>query len=734
MSAPVSSSNSDATQNADAWLEDVRDAFSPVTLTRLGPFEILCELGRGGQGVIYLARDTRDNSTLALKRLHARAASSTLCQTRLLREAACLQRLSHSFIVACRGVTWIDDEPVLLMEGVDGLPAGEWAGIQFQNEPDQARRRIVAMVAPICDAVAHAHECGVLHLDLKPSNIRIVRNADGSYSPRLLDFGLAMSAPAENTGDDALGWSGGTTGFLAPELRADPKRRPDVRCDTFGLGVLLGELLSVDILTGGDIHAFGAPPSHGALGRQPACGQLAGLLRRATCPDPDLRYQTAAALAADLRSLLVDGSLQLPRLPWRARWRMSRKPSRWIRSGAAVIMAGCIYMLIARGLTGDSSAPSPDKTDLAAAQLITGLVQQAGSDRAGPGAATIDSLPALARMAETTLANQPRVAAEVLHAVGGAYRSLWHWAEAEPLLEKSVGLFAALQQFNDPAAINARAQYGRVLTSKRDPRAVDILREVLDTRTRMQGVDDPRTLYARVSLAYALHRAASPPDWNTAEEMFNAALQDYARTVGESHRDIASCLHNFGYMRLRQQRFADADELYGRALAMFDELGDLNDPWRLECMHGYSSLLITRERFDVAAGILADAIPRVRTRFGDSGVLNLLWRAGYVHAHLGDPASMQTAFKDAFATLVSLETSSSCPPEVGLLLNEMNESVRDRSASVPIANIEAAWACLPPRLRHDLVDGLQQYAEALMIIDDPAQADAIRQFTARSVP
>lgn len=733
MSAPVTSSNSDATQNSDDWLEDVRDALSPVTLTRLGPFDILSELGRGGQGVIYLARDTRDNSTLALKRLHARAASSTLCQTRLLREEACLQRLTHPFIVACRGLMWIADEPVLLMAGVNGLPAGEWAAVQSRSESAAATRRIVALMAQICDAVSHAHERGVLHLDLKPSNIRVVRHADGSFTPCLLDFGLAISALADSAGDDALGWSGGTTGFLAPELRADPARRPDVRCDTFGLGVLLGELLNACMLTGSDIPHFRALPSH-APGRQPATGQLAELIRRATYPDPDLRYQTAAVLAADLRNFLAEGSLQLPRLPWRARWRMARKQGRWIRPGAVMIMAGCLYLLFAHGIPGNSSAPPHHDPDLAAAQLITGLVQQAGPDRAGPRAATIDSLPTLARMAETTLADQPRVAAEVLHAVGGAYRSLWHWAEAEPLLEKSVGLFAALQQFNDPAAIDARAQYGRVLTSKRDPRAVEILREVVDTRTRVQGVDDPRTLYARVSLAYALHRAASPPSWDAAEEMFNAALRDYARILGERHRDIASCLHNFGYMRLRQLRIAEADDLYGRALAMFDELGDPDDPWRLECMHGYSSLLITRERFDAAATVLTDAIPRVRTRFGDSGVLNLLWRAGYVHAQLGARDLMQSTFMDAFATLVSLESASVSPPEVSLLLSEMKEGARARSASVPVSKIEAAWTCLPPRLRHDLLDGLEQYAEALMIIGDPAQADVIRQFIARSAP
>lgn len=398
------STRSDATLSADAWIDSVRGALSPITLTRLGRFELLNELGRGGQGVIYLARDSSEGRMLALKRLHGRAAASTLCQSRLLREAACLQRLSHPFIVACRGVEWIDDEPVLLMDGVDGLPAAEWARIQSKSAPHGARVLVVALVAQVCDAVAHAHERGVLHLDLKPSNIRVVRDGAGAFTPRLLDFGLAMSTSAGDASDDLLAWSGGTTGYLAPELKADPERRPDVRCDVFGLGVLLEELLT-------------------AAGETGHTSQLSSLVRRATLEDPDYRYQSAAAMAADLRSVLADRRLRLPRVPIRARWRMARVPWRWISRSAAFVIVVWMYAMISR-TSPPGSTPSTVNADLAAAKLFAGLVQQAGSDRAGPRAATIDSLPALTRLAETSLSNQPRAAAEVFHAVGGAYRSL----------------------------------------------------------------------------------------------------------------------------------------------------------------------------------------------------------------------------------------------------------------------------------------------------------------------
>jgi len=721
------SSETDAPQADDGWVGDYRAALSVTPLSILGPFELLSELGRGGQGVTHLARDTRNGERLAVKRLHGRAASSTLAQTRLLREAECLRQLDHPCIVRCRGIEWVDDEPLLLMEGVDGPRIDEWARANLCGSSDEAVSRIAALTARVCDAVTHVHERGILHLDLKPSNIRVLRDGDDAFHPRLLDFGMAMAVNAAAS-DDVLAWVGGTSGYVAPELQARADRRPDVRCDVFALGVLL------DNLIGGRGAALPSPSVRQSPVERRMTRQLRSIVQVATQADPDMRYPSVAALSADIRKVLDCQPIRLPRVPLRSRLIPNGSHKLGIAVGLAIVFVIAAVWLRTRAAIDESRDQRP--TDHAAAQLITNLVQQSRPGHDGPRAAMLDGLPAMARFAANQLGDQPQLAAEVLKAVGGAYRSLWQWNEAEPLLERSVSLFTTAAKFDDPAAIDARADLGRVLTSKRDPQAVDMLREVLAARSRTQGRDDPRTLYATVSLAYALHQAASPPQWDDAESLFQSALADYARVHGPRHRDIASCLHNFGYMRLRQRRLEEADALYGQALQMFDELGEADDPWRLECMHGYSSLLISRQRFGAAVTVLNDAIPRVRKRFGDAGVQNLLWRAGYAHAKLGRVAEMNASFIDAFATCIELEESRrpTGSPQVAALSLSLANSVQSAGATVPLDEIYSNWNCLSLGMQHAVAGGLLQYAEALAIVDDPAAGDAIIQFLAGLAP
>ncbi|MBX3468806.1 MAG: serine/threonine protein kinase, partial [Planctomycetes bacterium] len=196
---------------------------------RIGPYEVLRELGRGGMGVVYEVRDPALPRRLALKLILDRADPDALA--RFSREVELLARVRHPGVVAVHAVGHAPEGPFVLMDLVEGEPLSRLVG-------RLDARRAVEVVRGLCDAVGALHAQGVLHRDLKPQNV-IVR-PDGA--PVLLDFGLARCAwgPGRltRTGDVL-----GTPRYMAPE-QAEGRGAPDARVDVYGLGAILFELLA----------------------------------------------------------------------------------------------------------------------------------------------------------------------------------------------------------------------------------------------------------------------------------------------------------------------------------------------------------------------------------------------------------------------------------------------------------------------------------------------------------
>ncbi len=180
----------------DGWLESVRDAETPVSLGSIGDYELIAEVSRGGQGVVFLARQPGTHRTIALKRLRAGTLSTAAMQQRFQREVEAAAALNHPNIVTVYGMEVVDGLPVFAMEWVDGVPVTEWAA---HGEDDERRdpSEMLELFLRICDAVQHAHSRGVLHRDLKPSNILV----DECGQPHVLDFGLAMRLEPDATGE-----------------------------------------------------------------------------------------------------------------------------------------------------------------------------------------------------------------------------------------------------------------------------------------------------------------------------------------------------------------------------------------------------------------------------------------------------------------------------------------------------------------------------------------------------
>jgi serine/threonine protein kinase len=274
-----------------------------LTGTRIGAYDVLAKLGEGGMGEVYRAADTVLKRQVALKVLPPEVADDPERVARFQREAEVLASLNHPNIAHLYGLERSGGTLALVMELVEGPTLADRIAAHTSGLPIAEALSIARQIA---DALQAAHEKGIVHRDLKPANVKITKGG----TLKVLDFGLAKDTGESAETRHAITLDGmlvGTPRYMAPEqLLGDSI---DARTDVYAAGLVLFEMLTGrSPFDQGSIRArleamltSEAPNLPSPHGRTP----VNNIIRRALDRRPDARYQTAAAMAADLRAEAV---------------------------------------------------------------------------------------------------------------------------------------------------------------------------------------------------------------------------------------------------------------------------------------------------------------------------------------------------------------------------------------------------------------------------------------------
>ncbi len=356
----------------------------PEIRTLIPGYEILQEISRGGQGVVYLGIEQAAKRRVAIKLLLSGAAASDVMRRRFEREIELVAQLKHPNIISIyhSGET-PDGRQFYVMDYVDGVPLDRYVrDRQLGLEPT------LTLLIDVCEGIQYAHQRGMIHRDLKPGNILVEEQASDSGAsrvgaasvapqhpesgvpvPRILDFGLAklVDAPTDrmvSISQEVVG----TLPFMSPEQATGRQDEVDTRTDVYALGVMVyclltgeypyvvvGSLLEVvhnitDTAPMPPIKKWHASPNglRRKMSKQcPFDEDVQTIVLKALAKEPDRRYQSAGDLAKDLRRYLQGEAIEARS---DSGWYVFRKTVRRYRFGLG--MAAAFMLLIAGSAVG----------------------------------------------------------------------------------------------------------------------------------------------------------------------------------------------------------------------------------------------------------------------------------------------------------------------------------------------------------------------------------------------
>jgi tetratricopeptide (TPR) repeat protein/tRNA A-37 threonylcarbamoyl transferase component Bud32 len=632
---------------------------------RVGHYTIRGVLGEGGMGIVYEAEQDQPRRVVALKVIRAGHLSPQLLR-RFEHESQVLGRLQHPGIAQVYEAGTIEDArgnpvPFFAMELIRGVPLTTYAA-----RKKLGTRERLDLIARICDAAYHAHQKGVIHRDLKPGNILV----DESGQPKILDFGIARAMDSDlqlTTLHTDIGQLMGTVQYMSPEQVSGDPHELDTRSDVYAVGVVAYELL-----TGRLPHDLGRKTIHekvrvireeeptrlSSLDRT-LRGDVETIVSKALEKDKVRRYQSAEALAVDIRRYLKDEPIAArPASTWYQLAKFSKRNKALV--GGVVVsflilltgIAGTAWQArVARQRADELQQVSDFQANMLrqvdptrAGKLLTADVQarfEAAIAAAGvsEGARArqvemfmgqwkrVNATDAARALIDSTIlkpavdaidkqfADQPLVDAALRQALADRYRDLGLYDAALPLQEKALATRRRVLGEEHPQTLSSINQMGVLLDSQgKLEEAGRYYREALEKFRRVLGEEHSETLTSINNMGFLMWAEGKPSE---AEPYFREALEKRRRLLGEAHPDLLTSISNMGGLLHSQGKLDEAEPYVREALQKSRRVLGEEHPDTLISIGNLGSLLRAQGKLDEAEPYYREALEKSRRVLGE---------------------------------------------------------------------------------------------------------------------
>jgi tetratricopeptide (TPR) repeat protein len=517
-------------------------------------YEILAELGRGGMGIVYQARQIALNRMVALKVVKSAEFASEAELIRFQNEAEAVARLDHPHIVPIYEVGQAAGQRYFSMKLVPGSSLDKRLGDFTLDVKASAR-----LVATIAEAIHHAHQRGILHRDLKPANILI----DDRRQPHITDFGLARQIESES-GLTHSGYPVGTPSYMSPEQVKGEKGSFTTATDVYGLGSILYALLTGHAPFVGSSLVETLDKVRGDAPEPPArlnarvSRDLEIICLKCLEKDPQRRYPSAQALADDLKRWLGGEPIEARPVGLATRtWMWC-----WRNPLPAALGALCITAILG-GLAGvtwkwRAAADANDETRTINNFYDEMLAAPALNPR-GASLTVGEFLDSISAMLKGQFENRPAVEASIRRRIGSTYQSLALYDRAVPQFQAAIALDTQIRGPNDPQTLRDLNLLTSLLDeSARYAEAEPLSRQNLENCIASLGRNDSTTLDAEYYRGAVLVHLR---EYDRAEKALRECTARRRRVLGSQHPDTLRSINELGLLLQDRGKLGEADAL-----------------------------------------------------------------------------------------------------------------------------------------------------------------------------
>lgn len=682
---PLESVESGSPPQTKTLQTPVQDLVTGITIA--DKYKLIDELGRGGMGVVYLAEQIAPVKRKVAVKIIKLGMDTKQVMARFEAERQALAMMDHPSIakVFDAGATETG-RPYFVMEYVKGVPITAYCDTHRLNNQER-----LELFQEVCHGVQHAHQKGIIHRDIKASNI-LVAIHDNKPVPKIIDFGVAKATAqrlTERTMFTEMGQLIGTPEYMSPEQAEMTGLDIDTRTDIYSLGVLLYELLvgalpfdsdtlraaglseiqriiretdppkaSTRLSSLGDFQTSIAQSRSTDLSalRKALKGDLDWIILKAMEKNRTRRYETVNGLAADIRRHLSNEPV-LARPP-STTYKLQKMISRhkigfgFIVALAVLIVGFAIAMTIASARIAAERDRAEDEA--AKATAINAFLQDTlgsanpieGSDR---DITVLEALETASDKIEAAFSNQPEVEVEVRHTIGVTYLRLGHYDQAEDMLQSALMVARDVYPSDHPELASPLTSLAVLLHERgKYDEAESFYREALQIRQKHFGRQDADVASILSNLGIVLQDKG---DLDAAEPIFREILDIDRKLFGDDDLNVAIDLNNLGNLLRDRGDYGEGESHLREAVSI---LKKHEHPWVFVAMSNLGELMNRKGDYEAAEPIFEEALSIGLEHLGDKNqdVAKLQSRFGECLLKLGKLEDAENRLRAALPILM----------------------------------------------------------------------------------